>query len=155
MSSTAREQKKLVNEYRRAMKKWQALLEEENEKRSHMIDASGIQEGTEPDGLREKLDEYVKDSGLLERQHEALLKLKESEQHLFAFFLDRATTPEEHEELAHLSRDYAGRITWLKQNFLVDGGMQVSDEVIEEVDLDAEIDAAFGDDDEVLLDPDD
>lgn len=151
-SSTAREQKKLVNEYRKAMKVWQALLEEESKKRSHMIDASEEKEG-EPDNLREKLDEYVKDSGLLEQQKTALDRLKQAEQHLFAFFLDRATTAEEHEELSHLSRDYAGRITWLKQNFLEDSSTPISDEV-EEVDLEAEINAAIGDDDDALLPPD-
>lgn len=107
----------LIAVYREKCAIWESLLDIESQKREAMIVASGDDEN-EPENLRERLDDYANDSGLREKQHDALVELKEAERKLFTWHLDHVQSDEEMEELKQLARDYAGRITWLRR-FLV------------------------------------
>lgn len=109
----------LVADYRVKSKSWHELLEVESLKRESMLVTDGAEE-SEPDNLRERLDDYAVDSGLREKQQKALFDLKEAERKLFSWHLEHVQSPHELEELKQLARDYAGRITWLRR-FLEDG----------------------------------
>lgn len=106
----------LIKNYREKMAVWQSLLNKESDKREDMLEEAGDPD-KEPENLRERLDKYAEDSGLREKQHQALVELKSAENQLFSFKLEQCEDPVERENLSHLARDYAGRITWLK-NFL-------------------------------------
>lgn len=109
----------LVLDYRAKNKVWQDLLQKESDKRDDLIAENDDETQEEPDDLRETLDRYADRSGLRDKQREALAELKEAERKLFAYQLDHCDKPQLRDELSRLSRDYAGRITWLRQ-FLED-----------------------------------
>lgn len=103
----------LIKNYQESYKKWDELLEEERQKREELIENTATP-SEEPEDLREQLDSYCEKSGLRERQSAALQTLKDAEAALFEYQLENCA-PAMQDDLRHLARDYAGRITWLKQ----------------------------------------
>lgn len=111
---TKKDPQEIIDSYRECSAIWNKLLDEESAIRLKLMDGRAENEVDSAE-IRNALKEAVESIGLRDKQRKAIADLRDAERALFSQLFDQCQSSLEREELTRLSRDYAGRITYLKR----------------------------------------